>query len=255
MMKPGRNKTLMLTVFAVIVAGFAVSACNNGSKAATDTTGAMGSGTAAATMAGPPPDKGMKGQPGKNKPETRNYLLSVGWGDNLPDSQVVTQAQYFHYKKDSALIRIVPNVDAENIDWGAAMQNGGDGHFVAKIYNLENTPVQPLGLKGLETGYVWVGELDDGTRGIGIATVKNDGETAFTRKFSSYAFCGDPHTYPKVELTDGHKCSGTPSVKKVSMNAQYILASLQPRGDSSPNPGTGMWISCSGGCCELQSLQ
>src|SRR6185503_20467946 len=86
----------------------------------------------------------LKGRPDANPAETRKYLQSLGWGDDYPADSVVEQA--FEWGTNSVMVRIVPMRTANQVDWKKALATGGNGYFVAKIYNLEDKEIDPLGL-------------------------------------------------------------------------------------------------------------
>src|SRR4051812_32956366 len=114
-------------------------------------------------QAGP---SGLKGKPEDSQSRAHSYLSSLKFGDALPDSQTVyTQ---FAWGSDYSTIKVVPVSNAQKISWQSALADGGAGYFVAKIYNVDNKNVGPLGLKEGGVGYLWVGELADGTHGAAI---------------------------------------------------------------------------------------
>lgn len=199
------------------------------------------------------PDNGMAGIPGVDRTATRNYLLSLGWGDNLPDSQVV-EAQ-LTWGNNSGTVRIVPAVTANSVSWQSAL-GGGPGHFVAKIYNLENKPLGPFGLGPLEDGYLWIGEISTNQRGVAIYTVKNSGVAVRAPVNLTLAgYCQEPHAVPSVKLQE-------PRCPPIGDAAQQTGASNGPRiflasatSAAVSQGGRGLWVSCSGGCCEVGGTQ
>lgn len=199
-------------------------------------------------------NSGLKGRPDANPGETRKYLQSLGWGDDYAADAVVEQP--FEWGTNSVMVRIVPMRTANQVSWQKALgigEPGGNGYFVAKIYNLEDKDIDPLGLGKLGTGYLWVGEVEtDGSRGARIYTIKNNGKIDKKSKSLAFVnFCPDPHPDSRVELTDGKKCPplGAPS-SSTSSNAQnFFFASLK----HTVFAGRGLWVTCLGGCCELQT--
>lgn len=197
---------------------------------------------------------GLKGRPDANPSETRKYLQSLGWGDDYPADAIVEQA--FEWDTNSVMVRIVPMKTANQVSWQSALGigvPGGNGYFVAKIYNLEDKEIDPLGLGKLGTGYLWVGEVEaDGTRGARIYTIKNNGKV--DKKSKSLAltgFCPGAHPDSRVELTDGKKCPplGAPPSSSSSNQPKVFFASMT----HSFFVGKGLWVTCLGGCCELQT--
>lgn len=199
------------------------------------------------------PDKGMTGNPITDRTATRNYLLSLAWGDNLPDDQVV-EAQV-KWGNNTGTIRIVPSVTANAVNWQTALRTG-PGYFVAKIYNLENRPLGPFGLGALETGYLWVGEIGPNRRGVKIYTFQNDGVvTPKGADLSLAGYCADGHSVPSVRLrppvcdpptaTSAQRTGASPGPR-------FILASETSAAVT--RFASGLWVSCSGGCCEVGGI-
>jgi hypothetical protein len=240
-----------MRVGAAVVAAIAIaSACTSKNEVAGDSTASSAMSSTSAKSVFGKPDKGIHGKPGDNDTVTRDYLLSLGWGDNLPDSQIVQTE--FEFDQTSALVRIVPMVLSNEVSWQDALTAGADGHFVAKIYNLSNKPIGRLGLGPLGTGYVWVGEVNGppGTRGVSIYSIGNDGKVDNSpRVFRFTGFCPGDHYKPMVALTDGKRCPEVATTTSASP-ARFILASQG--GDTTPSGGQGLWVSCKGGCCEAQ---
>ena len=196
---------------------------------------------------------GLKGRPDANPSETRKYLQSLGWGEDYASEAVVEQA--YQWGTNSALVRIVPMRTANQVDWKKALGiggPGGNGHFVAKIYNLEDKDIDPLGLENLGTGYLWIGEVEaDGTRGARIYTIKNNGKIDKKSKTMAFVnFCEGQHPDSRVELTDGKKCPALPRSSSSSSNGpNFLFASLK----NTIFVGPGLWVTCLGGCCEVQT--
>lgn len=198
-------------------------------------------------------NSGLKGRPDANPGETRKYLQSLGWGDDYPDSAIAEQA--FEWGTNSVMVRIVPMRTANQVSWEKALGiggPGGNGYFVAKIYNLEDKEIDPLGLGKLATGYLWIGEVEaDGSRGARIYTIKNNGKIDKKSKSLAFVnFCPGQHQEAMVELTDGKKCPPrAPASSTSSIAPNYFFASLK----TTVFAGRGLWVTCLGGCCELQT--
>jgi hypothetical protein len=198
---------------------------------------------------------GLKGKPEDNPAETRKYLLSLGWGDDYATDAIV-EAPFDIGGGNTALIRIVPMTHANQVSWQSALgigMPGGDGAFVAKIYNLEDKPIGALGIGRLGTGYLWVGEVQGG-RGAAIYSFKNNGTLeGQPKKLTLGGYCKGQHFDSRVELTDGKKCTGpfAPiSSTTASIAPKFFFASSTTR---AVFVGKGLWVTCLGGCCEIQT--
>ena len=198
---------------------------------------------------------GLKGKPEDNPAETRKYLLSLAWGDDYATDAIV-EAPFPVGPNDSVRVRIVPMTTANRVSWHTALgigTPGGNGSFVAKIYNLEDKPIPPLGLGKLGTGYLWIGEVPGsaGERGAAIYSIKNNGAIEGTpKKLKLGGFCAGQHPDSRVELTDGKKCPApfAPLQSSSSIAPQFMFASMK---HIMYFVGKGLWITCMGGCCEL----
>jgi hypothetical protein len=236
---------------AIVVLAFAV-ACGTKDGAANDTvppTDGGSGGTGSVKVKGNP---GMRGKPEDNPTATRNYLLALGWGDNLPDSQVVDSFTFEWGNNNSATIRVVPNDTANTVPFDDAAKNPGNGYFVAKIYNLDDKPIPPLGIGKLGIAYLWVGQVGptDADRGVSIYSIKNNGAVESKSKNLTYlGRCNGQHDYAGVKMTDGNLC-GFGGTRTSSVKPRYILASMT---NAVQKVGGGLWITCAGGCCEVST--
>jgi len=201
---------------------------------------------------------GLKGKPEDSQSRARSFLSAQKFGDNLPDSQTVfTQ---FAWGSEFATIKVVPVSNAHRISWQSALADGGAGFFVAKIYNIDNKEVAPLGLKQGAVGYLWVGELADGTHGAAIYSVGKDGVIQDNpKKLELGGFCAGQHSYAAARFTNGDKFTGRFDRSQSSATASiphpmYMLASTSMMVRTTLG-GSGLWVSCLGGCCEVRVQQ
>ena len=199
-------------------------------------------------------NSGLKGKPEDNPAETRKYLLSLGWGDDYPADAIV-EAPFDVGGGNTILIRVVPMKRANQVSWQSALGKGvagGNGDFVAKIYNLEDKPIPTLGLGRLGTGYLWVGEVPgaQSERGAAIYSFKNNGTLeGQPKKLTLGGFCKGQHFDSRVELTDGKKCTGPfAPLSAAELAPKFFFASST---NTAPWAGKGLWVTCLGGCCEI----
>lgn len=246
----GKRAAITL-VAAALTVGAACKPAGTGSTPS-DTDTAVGP---PVTVAQVVPDTGYAGYPTQNDEATRRYLMSIRWASDLPPGDVVDSA-LIDNDNQPRNIRIVPSDSAFRVDWDKAISGTGNGYFVAKIYNRENAAIAALGIPANETGYLWVGKLADGEGGVAIVTVKNNGKARIAKKLTWDNFCEESHPRSRVELTEGKKCDPRPAGKtSAARPAAVMLASnVGPAASSSSSflAGLGLWITCSGGCCEVK---
>ncbi len=200
------------------------------------------------------PGPGIRGNPSDNSAVARTYMTSLKWGDNLADSQTVyTQ---FVWGSNVATVKIVPVTGANKISWQNALADGGNGVFVAKIYNVDNRNIGPLGINEGANGYLWIGDLGNGERGAAIYSIKKDGTIEKNpKKLELGGFCPGQHDYAAVRVTDGTKCKGgfTQAQSATASNRPIMmLASMKHGMPARFAGGGGLWVSCVGGCCEVK---
>jgi hypothetical protein len=185
---------------------------------------------------------GLHGKPGDNHTATADYLKSITWADALPYASAT-----FYVKSsahDSALIKVTPAMETQYDSWKEAMTSGKPGYITARIENLEHKRIPALNMDAADTGYLWVGSRSLAVRGAAIYVVRSDGSAPRHRNKKFVGFCGGQHDVPRVRSTEGYDCpGGVESLKKMrpaSMRSMFYLG------------GSGLWISCRGGCCEVR---
>ena len=202
---------------------------------------------------------GIKGSLEDDERLTQNYWLTLGWGDDLPDSSVWEGT----FGDDAVRIRLVPATTSPLVTWSKGLSSNPaeySGHLVMKIIVLEDRSVKELGLKGLETGYLWIGQRgkknSDG-QGAAIYTLKPNGKVQRAAKMEITGFCKEDHggrAMAKVRAdTD---CTGTlPPVGSAASSSANIARPFNTRAGPAAAFGQGLWVTCTGGCCEVKSTQ
>ncbi|MEO8193107.1 MAG: hypothetical protein ABI681_04595 [Gemmatimonadales bacterium] len=184
---------------------------------------------------------GLKGSLEDDEKKTQPYFLTMSWGDDLPDSAVWEGK----FGADSVRIRIVPATTSLGVDWANALSKDPakySGHLVAKIIVLEDRSVDELGLRGFDTGYLWVGQRGkNAADGLGAAiyTIKPNGTAHREAYMDITGKCAAVHRGPMAKVRLEPYCSGP-----VSFNARAGPPMLAA--------GQGLWVTCTGGCCEVK---
>ena len=164
--------------------------------------------------------------------------------------------------KTAVRVRIVPSNFATASDWDKALHAGGNGYIVAKVTNLEGVPFDRLNLGPYEVGYVWVGESLGLGRLPALYAVRA-GTVKRIFRFKGQTFCRDSTPQkPAVHINTPSKCSDPSSspaaatmqqasIEPFAAIASYLVKTAR-RMLAPPPVDSGLWISCSVGCCEVQ---
>lgn len=189
--------------------------------------------------------QGLHGKPGAigNHAATAAYLRSLEWADDMPFSSAMFYVKWS--SSDSALVKVVPMKVAQNVSWFDALKKGHDGYFTARIYNLESKKIPPLSMHEADTGYVWVGQREAAKRGAAIYVIAANGAALRHRNKAIVGFCKGQHPVPRVRSTEGNDCPGG-----IHGDQPFHTASM--RSMFFYSVGSGLWISCTGGCCEVR---
>jgi hypothetical protein len=202
---------------------------------------------------------GIKGSLEDDEKLTQNYWLTLGWGDDLPDSAVWEGT----FGDDAVRIRLVPATTSPLVTWSKGLSSNPaeySGHLVLKIIVLEDRSVKELGLKGLETGYLWIGERgkknNDG-RGAAIYTLKPNGKVQRAAKMEITGYCAENHggrAMAKVRA-DTDCTQPLPPPGSAASSSASVAHPFHTRAGPAPAFGQGLWVTCTGGCCEVRQTQ
>ena len=141
---------------------------------------------------------------------------------------------------------VTPERRAHTVNWdNAIQQNGRPGYIVAQYQLITRVRVDSLGLEPGGVLYQWVGELTPFARGSALLNVNESDWTArFYKTSPAYETCDDPkgasRTTPAAKKKSGHT-NCTPKSASSTGQAFTAAENLIP---------SGVWISCSNGCCE-----
>lgn len=204
--------------------------------------------------------EGLDGPPGNNA-ATREY---VDHGIHFDDGE------YGHidatFTADNVKVRIEPEITSDTVNWhGALTDDLAYGKFVARISRLDNVDVPTLGLdKDHRYSYLWVGPINSsGRRRVAFYTFNAD-LTIYkgpVSQISQITRCRDnserkpavylnkDHTGARCKVVNGLAASGAAPQRGVQ------LASVTPKFGRASSMDGGLWISCSGGCCDIGAFQ
>lgn len=201
-------------------------------------------------------NQGLIGPPDANKDSTYTYMHNhVRFGNkSLDDSAYDAEIPCESCKKTPVHMWIVPEKKAYKIDWPTALVNRENrGWITAEVVNVDNVRYEPLQLDPNEIAYEWVGPLNlEGTDHavafykINLSTGESSGPMSPMRNAT---YCKNPdwkkrsHSAAKQTDPAGEECHAM-----TFPNPGTVAAAGTPL-----FPPNGTWISCVGGCCQVQS--
>lgn len=212
------------------------------------------------------PGDGIPGTPEASPGAMGDYLQQIDFGAGSDPSGIFDGSLPCGMPakcggKTSVHLRIVPSNFATNADWDNAL-NKGNGYVVAKVSNLDVVPYDRLNLGPNEIGYVWVGDSQGLGRTAALYAIRG-GTVKRLFNFKGHGFCRNSaaqkpavHIYTPAMCTDPTPKAAAAAPEQASIEpftaiAAYVVKTVTRR--FSPPPGvSGLWISCSAGCCEAQ---
>lgn len=223
------------------------------------------------------PGTPLSGVFGENA-NTDNWLdTQVHFNTNLPDTVYDGLVPCEHRECATKLVNL--KIAPENFAHTRPItpdffKQTAPGYVLARIFNNDPRKVafRTLSLPFRDYAYMWAGDLPGGGRGIGFF-VKQNGRWVMTAKAASAYYCPrsagtDPPTAASVHLHGEPQCTQViyklypPSMGRGwSKPSLYAFASNSFHSKLAPNASvamfgsTGLWFSCSMGCCEAHSIE
>lgn len=196
--------------------------------------------------------KGLHGPPGANQTETQDYINNIVDFEprQVKDSSFVWDFDCGTCTKPKVTMWVSPEKKAHKVDWADGM--GGTtkvGWLVAALYNADTVPYVPLSLAPGETAYLWVGPLNDAATDHGVAFYKIDKSNGSA---SQPMMVAHDYTHCKSKVSRSHSAAKHehPPGEECAMAFRGTLTAMALGGSS-----VGTWISCTGGCCQVQLQQ
>lgn len=207
-----------------------------------------------AAMAGP------RGQFGADGAETLRYLRGLDFtiastGDSNVVKQYACGVNPSTCPAAGVRLMLIPEAAAEQRDWESAMQPGRSGHVVAIVMNVDGATFPDLNLKPGERAYAWVGQIGPNAADRGFAIYKLDADGLATNtwfKTTDVSHCDNNDVRSKPAIKTAHPAGGAPCYRIKTGAALATLASHNmSHGLTGGMVGGSLWISCSGGCCQV----
>jgi len=202
---------------------------------------------------------GPKGQFGIDSTETAKYLSGLDFsiastGDSIVVKQYTCVVTPTQCPAAGVRLMIIPEASAEQRDWESAMQANRSGHVVAMVINVDGMTFPDLNLKSGERAYAWVGQIGSTStdRGFAIYKLGPKGVTTnswFVTKNVSHCDNSDIRSKPAVKTS--HPGGGTCVPIAGSSASTASFTALTTSTTHTSMAAGGLWISCSGGCCQV----
>ncbi len=231
----------------------------------------MAIGTAATSSVAAPPamrmnsakslekaDAGLPGSLEDNDGLTQSYFLNLGWADGLDSGSWEGP-----YGPNDVKIRVVAANPSPSNVWYDAINPGTkkySGHLVMKIIVLDSRNLPELGLNSGDVGFLWIGKRGNGNangQGAAIYTVKPNGKGA--KRVKNMIVTGrcrrDHGDRPMAMVRAGDECTEPIGVDAAAAAANdVVFPAFRTRAGPAPLvAGSGLWVTCTGGCCEVRS--
>ena len=214
-------------------------------------------GYSTATSAGP------KGQFGVDGVETLKYLRGLDFsiastGDSIVVKQYPCAVTPTQCPAAGVRLMLIPEASAEQRDWESAMEANRSGHVVAMVVNVDGMTFPDLGLKSGERAYAWVGQIGPNATDRGFAVYRLDANGVATNTWfltKDVSHCENSELRSKPAIKTAHPAGGLPCVRiGLASTSPGMFASHTTTPASTGALLAGqLWISCSGGCCEVKT--
>lgn len=202
---------------------------------------------------------GQRGAFGVDGPATLRYLNTLDFTiASLGDSVLVKNYQCTTPGNTcppaGVRLMFIPEGGAYKRDWQKAMTRDNEGYVVATILNVDNVTFTDLGLEPGKLAYAWIGQIGATTADRGFAVYRIDPATGLKQatwnETSSVNHCDNPATRGKPAIKDKHP--GSETCTPITVAQSIFGPRVAYAATTSAFQGIhGLWISCSGGCCEV----
>jgi hypothetical protein len=204
---------------------------------------------------------GQQGVFGVDGPATLKYLSGLDFTvASTGDSVLVKQYPCADPTKCPAggvRLMFIPEQSAQIRDWTKAMTKKNEGYVVAAVLNVDGVTFPDLGLDPGKLAYAWVGQTGTTEGERGFAVYRIDKVTGLTQatwwKTSNVSHCDNTATRNEPSVKDKYPVGETCTPIQVGQNSLGVSTAFAavPRPYAALQPIGQLWISCSGGCCQV----
>ncbi len=142
---------------------------------------------------------------------------------------------------------------AKDVEWHTLKKGHGRGHFLLKIRNRNNDAYQPWNIPANDSAYLWMGETEGGNPTVGLYHINRD-YTVGSQLVGALkvSICFKPAN-DMSEVHFNYGCAtGLTNAKAQSANLASAAPMDMPNAFFAISSRSGLWVSCSSGCCEVQ---
>lgn len=199
--------------------------------------------------------------------ETLNYLATLNFS---------ADTSYFASYSGGVILEFQPLDTTYKVTWAPLVNPGQKGSVVARLRNVSSSPftdgdftLDPYN-SSHQYAYLWVGtaKKSDGTewRGFGVYTLNNAGTVSgewslvAPQKIQVCA-TANPHKRPAIHETPPPSTGCRFLAENIPSVTTRLASLIMPNAYASTRAATaalagglgGLWISCSGGCCQIST--
>jgi len=194
----------------------------------------------------------MQGDPTSNSGRTRGYIATLQFNENLAPTQRVDTLLACNPAQcggqSSVHIRVIPEGQSHLVNWGATLQ-GGNGHILSKITNMDSVAYGPWNLAPHDTAYLWIGEIIGHPRDLGIIHENASHIFSFAKIATGKALCSTAAaTMPAAHINQPGLCHG--SFARGFDNSNRLASNSVIHMTRMLGHDQGLWQGCAQGCCE-----
>jgi len=240
-----------------------LTGCTQQQPVNTGSSPVMQSGNIAASVQmsapGQKPKDGKPGKPQDNPNDFQLYALSIPFGEGIPTGDIIDQQLDCETNCDAthttAHIRIVPSNYAPDVEWDPIVNpnpgNRKNGHFVAKISNLSDYPFPPLNMDANDVAFLWIGE-NGSSNNLRASLYRFGPSGAQKLREAKVLICRKPKGSPAVHLYASMDCREGAASTASADHLIHLASNSKHDERTSMVHTSGLWVSCSEGCCQVQ---
>ncbi len=193
-------------------------------------------------------DDGLSGTPGHSKSATKSWLHTAKW---VSDTSAYFACEPKCGTEDSLRLEFSAVSHAKDVKWQTSHTNYAKGHYLVKVRNPNAVMYAPWRLPAKDSAYLWMGATDDNKPPVGLYHIDANYNVQSLVDAQKIVICYKQGN-GKSEVHFTEACIPVPSTAPRSANLASTDMMMMPRSAFSFSSRSGLWVSCSSGCCEVQ---